>query len=390
MVIVKTGLDVILEEKRDDLKNGNLALLCNPASVDNNYLHARLAIENTYPGSLKALFSPQHGFFAEKQDNMIESGHIVDNVLDIPVFSLYGDARVPDDNMFDGIETLLIDIQDVGTRVYTFIYTISYCMEVAKKLNKKVIILDRPNPVNGNSIEGNFIEDNYRSFVGRYPIPMRHGLTVGEIALLFNEEFNIGCDLEIVKMENWERDMYYKDTGVKWVIPSPNMPTPDTANVYPGQVILEGTNVSEGRGTTQPFEIFGAPYIDTDRLLKEIENIKGVFFRDVVFEPTSNKWAGERCFGFQIHITDLSEYNSYETTIRILRAIIKNHGDDFEWKQPPYEYEFRKKPIDMILGSRKIREKIENLNHSVDDIFSGYEPALQKFKEVKSKYHLYK
>ena len=390
MGIVKTGLDVILEEKRDDLKNGNLALLCNPASVDNNYLHARLAIENKYPGSLKALFSPQHGFFAEKQDNMIESGHIIDNVLDIPVFSLYGDARVPDDNMFDGIETLLIDIQDVGTRVYTFIYTISYCMEVAKKLNKKVIILDRPNPVNGNSIEGNLIEDNYRSFVGRYPIPMRHGLTVGEIALLFNEEFNIGCDLEIVKMENWERDMYYKDTGVKWVIPSPNMPTPDTANVYPGQVILEGTNVSEGRGTTQPFEIFGAPYIDTDRLLKEIENIKGVFFRDVVFEPTSNKWAGERCFGFQIHITDLSEYNSYETTIRILRAIIKNHGDDFEWKQPPYEYEFRKKPIDMILGSRKIREKIENLNQSVDDIFSGYEPALQKFKEVKSKYHLYK
>ncbi|MCP3923981.1 MAG: DUF1343 domain-containing protein [Desulfobacterales bacterium] len=388
MNIVKTGLEVIINKEREDLKNKNIALLCNPASVTNSYEHGRIAIENKYPGVIKALFSPQHGFFAEKQDNMIESVNITDSVLNVPVYSLYGETRKPFDEMFDGIDILLIDIQDVGTRVYTFIYTISYCMEVARKLNKKVIVLDRPNPINGIDIEGNLIEPEYKSFVGRFPIPMRHGLTVGELAVLFNEEFKIGCDLEIIRMENWTREMYFKDTGINWVIPSPNMPTPDTAIVYPGQVIWEGTNISEGRGTTQPFEIVGAPFLDVDKILDQLNDTKGVIFRKIAFEPTSNKWANERCHGFQLHITDLKSYNSFQTSIKILRAIINNHRDEFRWKEPPYEYEYKKKPIDLILGSRKIRIDIEG-TRNLNDIFSEYTEYLNIFNEVKKKYHLY-
>ena len=235
---------------------------------------------------------------------MIESDDAIHPTLQIPVFSLYGKTRIPDKKMLDPIDILIIDLQDVGTRVYTFIYTMSYCLEAAKKFGKKVVVLDRPNPVNGRMIEGNLLTPECASFVGRYPIPMRHGLTIGELSLLFNNDFGIGSDLDVSPMQGWKRNMFFTDTGLPWIPPSPNMPSPVTAMVYPGQVLWEGTNVSEGRGITLPFEIFGAPFFNTKRLLSTLgENeLPGIILRRVVFEPTFNKWSGSACNGFHIHI----------------------------------------------------------------------------------------
>ncbi|MCK5682929.1 DUF1343 domain-containing protein, partial [bacterium] len=255
------GLENLIIDPPEYINNQRLGLLSNPASVDKNFNHALALINTKFPGQLKALFSPQHGFYAEKQDNMIESDHIIESKLNIPIYSLYSKTRIPTKDMFTDIDILLIDIQDVGTRVYTFIYTISYCLELAARLNKKVVILDRPNPIGGIQVEGNILSPDYSSFVGRFPIPMRHGMTIGEISHFFNQEFNLECNLKIIPMSGWQRTMYWTDTNLEWVAPSPNLPTPQSCIVYPGQVIFEGTNISEGRGTTLPFEQFGAPFL---------------------------------------------------------------------------------------------------------------------------------
>lgn len=388
---VYSGLEKFIGSHEKRNKNERLGLLANPASVDRNYAHARDLINRFFPGQLTALFSPQHGFFADKQDNMIESDHMHDDSLNIPVFSLYGETRQPSEKMFNTIDTLVIDIQDVGTRVYTFIYTMSYCMEAAARYGKKIIVLDRPNPVGGNAVEGNILSTEFSSFVGRFPIPMRHGLTIGEMALLFNDYFGISCDLEVITMENWERGMYFDDTHLPWVLPSPNLPTPGSACVYPGQVIFEGNNISEARGTTQPFEVFGAPFVDCDKIMDYIDPafLSGIHLRRVAFEPTSNKWKNETCHGFQIHITDRNEYNSYSTSIALMQALIATCGDHFQWKQPPYEYEFEKLPIDLILGDRSIRERIENLD-PVKNIEASWQDELEQFATLKQTFHLYR
>lgn len=367
-----------------------MGLLGNPASVDRSFRHARELIRQVFPGQLRALFSPQHGFFAEKQDNMVESADLIDPVSGLPVFSLYGQTRRPTEYMFKEIDVLLVDLQDVGTRVYTFSTTLSYCMEAAATRGIKVVILDRPNPVNGVALEGNCLSPECASFVGRYGIPMRHGLTMGELARLFNQAYGIGCDLDVIPMQGWKRTMYFEDTGLPWVAPSPNLPTPVSAMVYPGQVIWEGTNVSEGRGTTQPFEIFGAPFIDIDNLSKELSEAPepGVCLRPVAFEPTANKWQGRLCRGFQLHITDPDRYRPYRTTIRLLQAIKRRHPDEFQWKSPPYEYEFEKLPIDLIIGNRLIRRRIENLD-DLDNIEKSWEKELLAFKEISRPCYLY-
>ena len=305
--MVRTGLEVFLDNPPEWIAEARIGLLCNPASVDRTFRHSRLLIENRLPGRLNALYSPQHGFFAEKQDNMIESDHMTDPALKIPVFSLYGETRIPTAEMLDPIDVLLVDLQDVGTRVYTFIYTLSYCMEAAGRLGKRVVVLDRPNPVGGAAVEGNLLSPEAASFVGRYPIPMRHGLTIGELALLFNGHFGIGCDLTVIPMEGWRRAMTYRETGLPWVAPSPNLPTPESAMVYPGQVIWEGTHVSEGRGTTQPFELFGAPYFDTDRIFGaswETRIPQAPYCGRAGSSRRRSKWAGRVCSGFQIHVTE--------------------------------------------------------------------------------------
>jgi uncharacterized protein YbbC (DUF1343 family) len=391
MVRIQSGLERFIEAPPAWASAYRLGLLCNPASVDLRFRHARELIGNKIPGHLRALYAPQHGFFAEKQDNMVESDDTTDPALAIPVFSLYGRTRIPDQKMLDPIDILLVDIQDVGTRVYTFIYTMSYCLEAAKRLGKKVAILDRPNPINGLMIEGNCLAPECASFVGRYPLPMRHGLTTGELALLFNNEYGIGCDLEVIPMQGWRRSMYFEDTGLPWVAPSPNMPTPAAAMVYPGQVLWEGTNVSEGRGTTQPFELFGAPFIDTDKVIGGLDGgrLPGAVLRPVAFEPTFNKWKGKLCNGFQVHVTDPNTFKPYVSTLKLIQAVRSCYDDRFEWKPPPYEYEFDRRPIDLIIGDKDIRRRIEN-HDNIHDIEKSWQEDLNNFIELSRQYHIYK
>lgn len=390
MPSVKTGLEVFLSAPPATLKGRRLGLLCNPASVDRSFSHARDLILQAFPGQLKAIYSPQHGFYAEKQDNMIESADRRDAQTGLPVFSLYGDTRVPTQAMLDDIDVMLVDLQDVGTRVYTFIYTLSHCMEAAKQYGKQIIVLDRPNPVGGHRIEGNLLTPECSSFVGRYPIPMRHGLTIGELAVLFNTTFAIGCDLEVVAMQGWKREMHFDQTGLPWIAPSPNLPTPTSAMLYPGQVIWEGTNISEGRGTTQPFELFGAPYIVHDHLMEAIDTslLRGAVLRPVMFEPTSNKWSGQPCRGFQIHISDERQYLPYVLALGIYQAIYRIYPDRFAYKQPPYEYEYERLPMDLILGGREIRCQIE-AGMPINEIKAGWAAPLSAYHEMIKGIYMY-
>ncbi|ETR67351.1 MAG: hypothetical protein OMM_05184 [Candidatus Magnetoglobus multicellularis str. Araruama] len=389
-ISIETGIDVLTNSQPQPswLKNKRLGILLNPASVSKNLLSSADLINEHFPGQLKALFTPQHGYHAAKQDNMIESSDLVHPKYNIPIFSLYGKTRVPLPHMMNTIDTLLIDIQDVGTRVYTFIYTLSYCMEAAKANEKTVVVLDRPNPISGDRIEGNCLENECQSFVGRYPIPMRHGLTIAEFARYINEIANIHCDLKVIPMNGWKRNMYYDQTDLTWVAPSPNMPTVNTAMVYPGQVIFEGTNISEGRGTTQPFEIFGAPFIETDLLIKDLDHIPGIYLRPLSFEPTFNKWKETLCQGFQIHITNRNQYNSYETSLRLLQSIIRRYPNDFQWKHPPYEYELKKMPIDLILGSKQLRQSIER-GQDLELLKQEWQPLTSLFEKQVKKFLLY-
>ncbi len=390
METVKTGLECLIAAPPEWLFGKRIGVLCNPASVDHRYRHARTLIHHAFPGQLTALFSPQHGFHAEKQDNMIESKNGRDPLFQIPLYSLYGETRIPTGSMFEDIDVLVVDLQDAGTRVYTFIYTLSYCMEAARDLGKTVLVLDRPNPVNGRVVEGNCLSMDCSSFVGRYPMPMRHGLTIGELASLFNCNYGIGCHLEIIPMTGWKREMDYADTGLPWVAPSPNLPTPASAAVYPGQVIWEGTNVSEGRGTTQPFEFFGAPFFEPERILSHLsdQDLQGIILREAAFEPTSGKWQGQLCRGFQIHVTDPHRYLPYLTSLKLLQAVIYHHGADFSWKSPPYEYEFERLPIDLIIGDSEIRKRMERME-PLNDIAESWKPGLSRFIEESRYYHLY-
>lgn len=375
--------DVVLEGKR-------IGLLCNQASTDHTLRHSRDVLLELYGKQLTCLFSPQHGFFSEKQDNMIESDHCTDPVSGLPVFSLYGEARKPTEAMFDHLDVLLIDIVDVGTRVYTFLYTMAYCMEAAAQYGKQIVVLDRPNPVDGLSVEGNILQDDCTSFVGLYPIPMRHGMTFGELALYINEEFAIGADLQVVSMQGWTRGMLFRDTGFPWVAPSPNMPTPDTALVYPGQVIWEGTNCSEGRGTTLPFEFVGAPFWEHEKILKYLESteLPGCYLRPLVFQPTSGKWAEQPCIGFQLHVTNPETFLSYRTSLALLQAVMQCYPDEFSYKEPPYEYEFERLPMDLILGDVQLRKALES-GDSLLELEKKWQPELNRFLEIRKKYLIY-
>jgi len=376
--------------KPRSLSGRRLGLLCNHASVDARFHHAAHIIEGLWPGQLKAIFSPQHGFYAEKQDNMIESGHSTDPLLNIPVFSLYSDTRKPTAEMMSLIDVLIVDLQDAGCRVYTFIYTLSYCLEAAAAHGRKVVVLDRPNPVGGRQVEGNLLEPDFRSFVGRFPLPMRYGLTIGETARLFNSFLMTPCDLEVVPMHGWNRDMYFGETGLPWIPPSPNLPKIESCMVYPGQVLFEGTNISEGRGTTLPFEIFGATFLDTSALAERIDSrIKGAHLRCITFEPTAGKWRNQTCHGFHIHVTDRDAYTPYRLSLVLLQEIIRLHGDDFRLKEPPYEYEYEKTPLDLIIGSRRIRENIMDLN-DIDKIEASWQKDLDTFIHEAVSFHLYK
>ncbi|HXU07676.1 MAG TPA: DUF1343 domain-containing protein [Blastocatellia bacterium] len=384
------GLEVLLESKLDLLDGARVGLIVNPASIDSHFRHAADLFHQHQQINLTALFGPQHGIRGETQDNMIEWQSFRDKRTGLPAYSLYGETRKPTPEMLAEVDVLVFDIQDVGTRVYTFIYTMALAMEAARDCNKRFVVLDRPNPINGVQIEGNILEPEFQSFVGMFPIPMRHGMTIGELALMFNRHFGIGCDLEVVRMEGWRRKMWFEDTGLPWVMPSPNMPTIDTAAVYPGSVMIEGANISEGRGTTRPFEIIGAPFIDpealTDALTKD--TFPGVMFRPVHFEPTFHKFAGALCGGIQIHVTDRNAFKPVITGVAIISAIRGLYPDRFEWRPPPYEYVHDKLPFDVINGSSGLREQIES-NVALSEIEESWREGVLGFQSLRSEYILY-
>src|SRR5215211_453070 len=303
---VHLGLERLLEHDYAALRGARVGLICNQASVDHSFHHAADLLHQHEGIELCALFGPQHGIRGDVQDNMIESGHSIDRKTGLPVHSLYSETREPTDAMLNDLDVLIFDMQDVGCRIYTFVYTLANCMRAAHRLGKRVIVCDRPNPINGASVAGNIIEPEFASFVGQFPLPTRHGMTVGELAQLFNDHFKIGCDLEVIPMNGWRREFWHDDTDVPWVLPSPNMPAIDSATVFPGTVHFEGTQVSEGRGTTKPFELIGAPYIDPDAYADRLNSLElsGVFFRSCAFQPTFQKHAGVTCGGVQIHVTD--------------------------------------------------------------------------------------
>jgi uncharacterized protein YbbC (DUF1343 family) len=359
---MKLGLEVLLESNLNPLDGARVGLIVNPASINSHFEHAADLFYQHPRINLTALFGPQHGIRGETQDNMIEWQSFRDQRTGLPAYSLYGETRKPTPEMLDDVDVLVFDIQDVGTRVYTFVYTMALAMQAARECGKRFVVLDRPNPIGGVQIEGNILEPEFQSFVGMFPIPMRHGMTIGELALMFNREFGIGCELEVIRMEGWRRSMFYDETGLPWVMPSPNMPTLETAIVYPGSVMIEGTNISEGRGTTRPFEIIGAPFIDPYALMAELkkDHLPGVVFRLLHFQPTFHKFAGEMCGGLQLHVVDPDAFKSVITGVAIISAIRRLYPNSFAWKQPPYEYVYDKLPFDVINGSSLLREEIES------------------------------
>ncbi len=387
---IRLGIESIIDSPPLWLKKGRVGLLVNQASVDGRLVHTVDRLMGLYPGSLKLLLSPQHGIWGEKQANMVASKDVRHPCWDLSVYSLYGPRTRPSNEIFDQIDILMIDLQDVGCRIYTFAATLKYCLEEAQKRGKKVVVADRPNPIGGVVVEGNLLDPSLKSLIGPSPIPIRHGMTLGELAIFFNRHDGIGCDLEVIPMKGWQREMIYPQTGLTWVPPSPNMPFFQTALVYPGQVLLEGTNLSEGRGTTQPFEIFGAPYVKPFELQKTISKRKlpGIFLREVFFEPQFDEWKESSCGGFHLHVIDQKVFKPYFTTLAIIQDIMLTYPEAFRWKDPPYEYEHKRMPIDLLTGSDRIRIALER-GEDLRELEASWLAELERFKEIRSEYLIY-
>jgi uncharacterized protein YbbC (DUF1343 family) len=387
---MKLGLETLLESHVHLFDGARIGLIVNPASINSSFDHAADLFHKHERINLTALFGPQHGIRGETQDDMIEWQTFRDKRTGLPAYSLYGETRKPTPAMLADVDVLVFDVQDVGTRVYTFVYTMALAMEAARECGKRFIVLDRPNPINGIDIEGNIHEPEFRSFVGMYPIPMRHAMTAGELAQMFNSEFGINCDLEVIKMEGWRRAMWFEDTGLPWVLPSPNIPTVDTTVVYPGSVMIEGTTLSEGRGTTKPFEIIGAPYIEPQALIERLaeDHLPGAIFRPMHFEPTFHKFKGELCGGIQIHVTDRQAFKPVITGVAITNAIRNLYPNEFSWKQPPYEYVHDKLPFDVINGTASLREMIE-AGAATREIEESWRAGLDQFASRRRSYLLY-
>ena len=385
---VQLGSERLLASSTLDGKR--VGVVCNPASVDGELGHVADRLLARPHTELMAIFGPQHGFRSDVQENMVETGHGQDQLRRVPVYSLYSETREPDGDMLRGMDVLVIDLQDVGTRIYTYIYTMANCLVAGRKHGVKVIVCDRPNPIGGAAVEGPMLVRGFESFVGLYPIPMRHGMTIGELARLFNDHFGIGADLEVVPMGGWRRQMYHDEADVTWVMPSPNIPTLDSAIVYPGTVLFEGTNVSEGRGTTRPFELVGAPSIIAERFADEMNRrqLPGVFFRPAVFEPTFHKHATVSCGGCQIHVRDRQAFRPVLTGVALTVAFRAALADRFTWRDPPYEYEHEKMPFDILAGSSELRGQIE-AGLPVEEIGRSWQPGVAQFLKLRERFLLY-
>jgi uncharacterized protein YbbC (DUF1343 family) len=362
--MVKSGLEVMIEKFPSELKGKRIGVLCHAASVTRNFAHIVDIFFKLKDCRLAAIFGPQHGLFGQTQDNMIEWSGYKHSVYNVPVYSLYGKHRKPTTEMMDEIDCMIIDLQDVGARLYTYIWTVKLCMEACAQSGKTVWLLDRPNPVALIDFDGPVLKEEFFTFVGGASIPLCHRMTIGEIAVWLKEKYIRNCDLKVIWMKNWCRSMMFNDTGLPWIIPSPNMPNLNTAIVYPGNVLIEALNLSEGRGTTLPFELFGAPFINPYILKKNLDcrKIAGCVFRIHNFIPTFNKFSNILCNGIQIHVTDLISFKPVSTALEIFEAIIETTDPgELKFNDPPYEYEYKLMPFDILAGDSGMRRTL--LNH---------------------------
>jgi len=388
--VCRSGLDRLFESACRDYRGARVGLIANPASVDSGFRHAvdRFAACTTF--RLTALFGPQHGIQAELQDNMIESEDTVHDRLGIPVHSLYSGHRKPTEEMLRDVDVLFCDLFDVGCRAYTFVWTAALALEACAEYGRKFVVLDRPNPIGGIDVEGNVLDPAFRSFIGLYPVPMRHGLSFGELMTFLNQEFALGADLDVIEIQGWRRESWLDETGLPWVMPSPNMATLATATVYPGTVLIEGTNLSEGRGTTHPFELIGAPFVDAYQFAERLNafGLAGVWFRPVWFRPVFDKWQEQRCGGVQVHVTDRQCFRPLSAGQAILHTALELYPKMFRWREPPFEYEYEKLPIDILAGSDQIRRHLEARADPGASEAAG-QPGLQAFRAVRSRYLRY-
>lgn len=389
--MVKTGLDNYDRIILPHIRNKKAGILCHASSVSRKLKHIIEIVHQSKHSQLSAIFGPQHGIFGQTQDNMIEWEGYFHKGYGVPVYSLYGKSRKPTMDMLSNIDTMLVDLQDVGTRPYTYAWTLKNCMEACVENNIPVIVVDRPNPLGGIKRDGPVLKRDFYTFVGGAEIPLCHGMTMGELALFINEKENISCSLKIIEMQGWQRKMSWSDTGLPWVLPSPNMPTFNTARVYPGMVLVEALNISEGRGTTLPFELCGAPLLDIKKILSELNKMKipGCAFREHDFIPTFHKFAGEYCNGIQIHITDYKYYEPVYTAACIFKKI-KEISGRLEFKDPPYEYEEDLAPFDILSGDSLLRKAINekgSLNHERErwrDEINNFNKEFKEFSLYKS------
>ena len=390
---VKTGLDILIQDKNLQKKfKGKVALLCHNASIDCSYTHAAVKFKEVFGKRFIKLFGPQHGFTTDAQDNMIETDHSIHPHFNIPVYSLYSETRTPTNEMLEDIDHFFIDLQDIGCRMYTYIYTLTLLLEKCAGKDIQVIVLDRPNPINGIDIEGNILDYEFKSFIGRHPLPVRHGMTIGEVALMHQHLWaENNTTLEIIKMQHWKREMFFEDTQLPWILPSPNLARAESTCIFPGTVLFEGTQLSEGRGTSQPLEIVGHPSIEpysfyNARLSNNLKKstLKGFVLRPITFIPTFQKQATNVCGGFQIHITDKKSFKPWRAGQFLMQELYHYLGDRFVWKNPPYEYNYTQKPIDIINGTDRLRHWVEkNEDLEMLDSFEDLEEYKYHFNNVK-------
>lgn len=379
---VTPGVEVLLKDQKELLKGKKVGLITNPTGIDSG-LNSIVDLLNDDPEiELTALYGPEHGVRGDAQAGSSVEFYI-DEKTGLPVYSLYGKTKKPTPEMLANVDVLVFDIQDVGTRYYTYIYTMAYAMEAAKENNIPFIVLDRPNPQGGLSVDGPVLEPEFSSFVGLYPIPLKHGMTVGELASFFNKEFEIGADLTVVKMDGWKRSMNFDETGLPFVLASPNMPTVSTTFVYPATGLIEGTNVSEGRGTTKPFELIGAPYINSTDLAEKLNSLSlpGVKFRAASFTPTFSKHAGKLSHGVEIYVTDREEFEAVPTGLHIIKTIHDMYPDDFQF--------LAANNFSLLIGNDWVRTMILE-GASVADIMNKYQDEQDEFKMVRKEYLIYK
>jgi uncharacterized protein YbbC (DUF1343 family) len=377
----QTGIEVLLHDRLDLVRGKHVGLITNPTGVDRELVSDVDLLAHAPGVQLVALFGPEHGIRGAHQAGA-SVGSYRDPVTGLPVYSLYGKARQPTPAMLKGVDVLVFDIQAVGTRFYTYLYTMADAMKAAAAAHIPIIVLDRPNPIGGIAVQGPVLDPKFASFVGEYPIPLRYGMTIGELAELFNHEFHIGADLTVVQMHGWKRSMYYNDTPLQFVMPSPNMPTETTALVYPGMGLVEGTNVSEGRGTTRPFELAGAPWIDAEKLAHVLndKHLPGVRFRPVHFTPTFSKYEGKSCNGIEVHVMDRDAFNPVVVGLTVIATI---HG------LYPRQFAFKASDFDRLVGNDWVRQDIEK-GVAVSVTHQRWQAGLSQFEKVRRKYLLYK